>query len=149
MGASKCGVTGLILAPCCLPRPQHMRRHFIYEVGGHRFSAEQLRKENVGGGAYGAYCKHIFECVSAEEKTAETIPIHRESDHGEGANLQNLFVFARAPYEFAAGGDLVEGYGDPVVIEVDGIHPHKRSEQAIKVFEQRQAERDAVKAAGA
>jgi hypothetical protein len=128
--ASGCGVIGMILAPCCLPRPQHRKRRFLYDVGGHRFAATELfAKGNAktdsstagsSEGAYATYTNHLFECLDIEEKAREVIPIHRETDRGGGAQAQNLFLTAKAPFRHAGAALSIAEFGKPVVVEIDG-----------------------------
>jgi len=140
--ASGCGVIGLMLAPCCLPRPQHRKRRFMYDVGGHRFAATELfektskkssdrdatdkdAKESDAGckpseGAYLSYTRHLLDCLDVEQKTKENIAIHRETDRGGGENAQNIFLTARVPFSHAGGEPDTAGFGNPVVVEIDG-----------------------------
>lgn len=137
---SGCGVIGLIMAPCCLPRRQHRDRRFCYEVGGHRFSAEELydRKANVGLNAYVVYQKHLMACIEAPEKSQEEMSTlggdggAKSGANGDGhgevvAEDKNVFFLARAPFRHAgdaAGADA--DFGRPVVVE--GVRLEKGSQ---------------------
>jgi len=118
---SGCGVTGFIMAPCCLPRRQHRERKFFYEVGGHRFGAEELHDKaaNPGMNAFEVYQKHLMQCIQAEEKTSETMQSLDDAVHQrDGPIDKNVFFFARAPFNHigAAAGKGID-FGKPVVVE--------------------------------
>lgn len=123
--SSGCGVSGLIVAPCCLPRKQHRDRKFSYEVGGHRFSAEELHDKSAtkdkGRTAYEVYQDHLLACIVAPEKSREAMASlggERDAEHDKSAEDKNVFFIARAPYQHvgeAAGVNI--DFGRPVVVE--------------------------------
>eukprot|EP00931_Biecheleriopsis_adriatica_P117219 TRINITY_DN92757_c0_g1_i1.p1 TRINITY_DN92757_c0_g1~~TRINITY_DN92757_c0_g1_i1.p1 ORF type:complete len:411 (-),score=62.02 TRINITY_DN92757_c0_g1_i1:10-1242(-) len=140
--ASGCGVIGLILAPCCLPKAQHRKCRFLYDVGGHRFAATDLFDRGPGNiesadgskvkeGAYALYTRHVFKSLDTTDKTMEVIHIHRDSDRGGGTSGQNLFLVAKASFQHKGADVDVAGFGKPVVVEMDGKPrlPVMRSEQ--------------------
>merc|ERR1712167_37612 len=94
-----CGVTGLVLVPCCLPpKKDHVRREFRYHVGNHCFTAPELHKREKGGTPpYNAYCEHLLKSIETEEKSLERIAFHTEQSMD-----QNMFIFSRAPFWHAS-----------------------------------------------
>lgn len=126
------GVTCLMLAPCCLPTQQHAKRRFIYEVGGYRFGAKELR-DTVDGqrGAFDSYTEHLLACLATSDKRREVIQIQTWGSHHMGEvrkgrnskkeERRDVFLTALAPFHHA--GDALDsgGFGHPVVVEGDGV----------------------------
>lgn len=141
---SGCGVVGLILAPCCLPRKEHRSRKFCYQVGSYRFSAEDLydRKGNDGRKAHEVYMRHLMQCIVSPEKSREEMGSKAEvnflpkvvdnasgdkdadAQHVQRYTDKNVFFFAKAPFRHAgeAAGEGAD-FGLPVVVEGNHL-PH-------------------------
>jgi len=122
--SSGCGVTGLIFAPCCLPRKQHRDRKFVYEVGAHRFTAQELHDHKAKNGlnAYEVYQEHLLLCIDAPDKAREEMGALGGDDderHRDQRNKdKNVFFFARAPYRHdGSTAGLGFDFGKPVVID--------------------------------
>jgi len=124
------GVTGLMLAPCCLPTQQHAKRRFIYEVGGYRFGARELRSIEEGQrGVFDSYTQHLLACLASSDKSREVIQIQSWGSHNErGAKTRrsskeekDVFLTARAPFRHAGDALDASGFGHPVVVEGDGV----------------------------
>jgi len=117
---SGCGVSGLILSPCCLPRRQHRERQFVYSVGGHKFSCEELhdKKANPGLTAYEVYQEHLMACIGTSQKKRETMASLGKEDKDAAYQDKNVFFIAEAPYQHAGeSAGVGTDIGAPVVVE--------------------------------
>lgn len=121
-----CGVTGLILSPCCLPTKQQKDLKYAYECGGHRFTAAELHATRRGAGkrenAFQVYQRHLMECIQALDKSFECLggenAMPEEGDREHTSRDNNVFFYARAPFKHAGeSAGVGVDFGRPVVVE--------------------------------
>lgn len=125
-------VAGLALVPCCFPTQRHLAQQVVYQLGSHRFAAEEVLNAKVLPSStqrFARWAEHIVEGLEPGPggcKALERHALHRPRSAKMFA--QDVYIFAeRAPGRRpSAPCSSAVATGGAVVVDAEFGHANAR-----------------------
>lgn len=122
-------VAGLALVPCCFPTQRHLVQQVVYQLGSHRFAAEEVLNAKVlpsSSQRFVRWAEHIIEGIEPGPgggKSLERHALHRP---------RSSKMFAQDVYIFGMRATGQQGFSGPaatggaVIVEAEFGHANAR-----------------------
>lgn len=128
-------VAGLALVPCCFPTQRHLVQQVVYQLGSHRFAAEEVLNAKVlpsSSQRFARWAEHIVEGLEPGPgggKALERHALHKPRSTKMFA--QDVYIFGeRAPGQQGLSGAAATG--GAVIVEAEFGHANARKHRVRK-----------------
>merc|ERR1711862_463279 len=126
MGNEHPEITGIALAPCCFPTKRHLAQQVVYQLGDHRFAAQDFldsKRLPSNTARFARWAEHIVEGLDRGDRGQKMLEQHRLHFPKSRAYAQDLYIFAERPIQAGSSPPPSRGpVGGKVIVEAEYGH---------------------------